>query len=438
MNISSGTRLVASRTPDLTHLGSNPENPLLTLCDRTLEAVSLNSFKQSTDSKHPFETIATSKHLTEDTRLPNIVLLPGTVDFKPPSPLTPLCVLLTACRLVTLPPPDNLDCVTRHLYVSVHNMQQRLAALFLPPSQPLHTQTLQQPLSSFAFVLAMPQAPSEGGHRRDLSLPHSSRRDRDRGGDDYDRGGGGDRDRGGDHTSSRRGLSDFGRRYTPHSTRGSTVDGRKDPRYEQLNYKWAGSYCVFKDVMQLWDIPLFMIATIRLDQRADPNDPTHYFCDPDGYTDQRSAVLALPSAIIPKYDEQGQRYTDILRQGQRVVIRIGIQAIGGKLQVEFLLQTFPIRDSNGHCTIQEDPTKPIPSMDICIHQGHYIHANTPEKRTLIGVIQEAGGDRSPEIMERVNQFLEDTRPQQRDMFGVHLPQMRIGGPLHIRQHPSWI
>ena len=113
----------------------------------------------------------------------------------------------------------------------------------------------------------MPQLPDEGGYRR---------RDRDR--DDYDRGGGGDRDRGAD----RRGHSDSGRRYAPLHTRHTHDDNCRDTKYERLNKQCARSYYIFKDVAQLWDLPLWMYATIRMDPRADPRYPTHYFCDPDG------------------------------------------------------------------------------------------------------------------------------------------------------------
>ena len=105
LGIITGTRSAASRTPDWIHeYRVVPVNPLLTLCARTLETISLKPSIQDTDRNIPFETIATSRSLNEITGFPDIVLLRGTIDYKPPCPLTPLCALLTACRLITLPP----------------------------------------------------------------------------------------------------------------------------------------------------------------------------------------------------------------------------------------------------------------------------------------------------------------------------------------------
>ena len=105
LDIIEDTRLVASRTPKpFRILDAYTANPLSTLCVRILDTFSLDSLSQNTDDRLPFDTIATHRSLAVATNLPDIVLLPQTIDVKLPSPLYPLCVLLTACRFLTLPP----------------------------------------------------------------------------------------------------------------------------------------------------------------------------------------------------------------------------------------------------------------------------------------------------------------------------------------------
>ena len=97
-----------------------------------------------------------------------------------------------------------------------------------------------------------------------------------------------------------------------------TGKARNDKRYEQLNREHAESHSTFRNVAQLWDKPLFMIGTVSRAERrgSSSEEPSHYFCDIDGYQEQRIGVTALPSAVVPRYD--------ILTHGQRVVIRMGL------------------------------------------------------------------------------------------------------------------
>jgi len=97
---------------------------------------------------------------------------------------------------------------------------------------------------------------------------------------------------------------------------------------------------------------------------------------------------------------------------------------------------YPKYDDEGFCTSIPDPTRHIPSMESCIEDGHYVYANTTQRRTLIGVLQRAEGDRGPEIMKGVNGFLQNTRHTQIAMFGEHLPPMAIGGPDPANPHYS--
>ena len=115
----------------------------------------------------------------------------------------------------------------------------------------------------------------------------------------------------------------------PHTTtqhrflanRNPTGKAKSDKRYEDLNMQHAIAYNTFRNVMQLWDKPLFLIGTIFVppNRKSRSNSTaTHYFCNIDGYQSQNIGVMAPPSAVVPLHDT--------LTQGQRVVVRLSVTA----------------------------------------------------------------------------------------------------------------
>jgi len=206
----------------------------------------------------------------------------------------------------------------------------------------------------------------------------------------------------------------------------------KDPRYEQFSYRRAESRKTFRDATPLWDQALFLFGDIKPSKTLDAyGQPSCYFITFDGYGNQRASIMCLPSAIWPT--------GTTVFAGQRVIGRVALSIIGGKLQIDTILTYYPEVDDQGFCTITPNYNRPIPTMQQCIEDGHYIHAGSNANRTRIGVLQlPSGTDHSIEAIRKLNEFLITTRPGQMSMFRSLLPPMRMGGPEHVPRHPSCI